>query len=138
MAHTGPGFVIQPDDQLSDEGYASSTTSSYVTSIASDIRKGIEENGRTCPAYGKNADGLPVDDSEQDRGDLQLCKFTLCLNGKLHLAPIAELPRGFWISAPAQVFGRLMLQKNIHQRRSSELISLLFCHFGCRRTVNLR
>ena len=93
MADTGPGFVIQPDEQLSDEGYASSMTTSYVTSIASDIHKGIEENGRTYPAYGKNVYGLPVDDSEQDQGDLQHCKFTLCLNVKLHLAPIAETPR---------------------------------------------
>jgi SAM-dependent methyltransferase len=92
MADTGTGSLIQPDSELSDEGYASSTTTSYVSSIASEIRKGIEENGRMYPAYGKNTYGLPIDEIEQDRCDLQHCKFTLCLNGNLHLAPIAEAP----------------------------------------------
>jgi SAM-dependent methyltransferase len=93
MADTGTGSTIQPDSELSDEGYASSMTTNYVSSIASEIRKGIEENGRLYPAYGKNAYGLPIDENEQDRGDLQHCKFTLCLNGKFHLAPIAEAPQ---------------------------------------------
>src|SRR5947209_3011043 len=93
MAETETGSIIQPDNELSDEGYASSTTTSYVSSIASEIRKDIEENGRMYPAYGKNAYGLPIDESELDRCDLQHCKLKLCLNGKFHLAPIVEAPQ---------------------------------------------
>jgi hypothetical protein len=82
---------ILPDD--ADEGYAESTTTSYVSSIASSIRRGIEENGRLYPSYGKNASLLPMDDDELDRHDLQHMKFRLLLGGKLHLAPIVEEPK---------------------------------------------
>ncbi|KZF23408.1 S-adenosyl-L-methionine-dependent methyltransferase [Xylona heveae TC161] len=84
------GFM-EPD--LSDEGYAESSASTYVTSIASDIRRGVEENGRTYPVYGKNEYGMPVDDKEQDRLDLQHCKYTLLLENKLFLSPIPEKPQ---------------------------------------------
>lgn len=83
---------IEPEEEFDDEGFAESTVTSYVSSIASEIRKGIEENGRTYPAYGKNVYGMPIDELEQDRNDLQHCKFSLILNGKLHLAPIVETP----------------------------------------------
>lgn len=42
---TQPSSRIEADDSLDDEGYAESTSTSYVTSIATDIRRGIEENG---------------------------------------------------------------------------------------------
>jgi SAM-dependent methyltransferase len=84
---------ITPDEGFDDEGFAESVNTSYVTSIASEIRRGVEENGRTYPAYGKNAYGLPIDEAEQDRNDLQHCKFLLLLGGKLHLAPIVEAPQ---------------------------------------------
>lgn len=86
-------YVLVADVGDIDEGYAQSTNTSYVTSIASSIRRGIEENGRTYPSYGKNAYGMPVDESEQDRNDLQHAKFTLLLNNRLHLAPIGESPQ---------------------------------------------
>jgi hypothetical protein len=44
--------VIAPDETFDDGGFAESVNTSYVTSIASAIRRGIEENGRTYPAYG--------------------------------------------------------------------------------------
>ncbi|ETN46187.1 uncharacterized protein HMPREF1541_00371 [Cyphellophora europaea CBS 101466] len=78
-------------DSFPDEGFAESITE-YATSIASDIRRGIEENGRTYPAFGRNEYGLPIDEQEQDRNDLQHCKFGLILGDRLHLAPIAEEP----------------------------------------------
>ncbi len=86
---------LQPDELFDDEGYAESLSSntSYVTSLASNIRRGIEENGRTYPAYGMNMYGLPVDEEEQDRNDLQHCKFMLILNDQLHLAPIIQAPQ---------------------------------------------
>ena len=55
---------IEADDLLDDEGYAESTTTSYVTSIAADIRRGIEEDGRIYAAYGQYKPWLPVDDAE--------------------------------------------------------------------------
>lgn len=85
--------VLVADVEDIDEGYAQSSSSSYVTSIASSIRRGIEENGRTYPSFGKNAYGMPVDESEQDRHDLQHAKFTLLFNNRLHLAPIGECPQ---------------------------------------------
>jgi hypothetical protein len=87
-----PTAAIQPDEFSLDEGYAESTTTSYVSSIASSIRRGIEENGRVYSSYGKNASLLPMDEDELDRHDLQHLKFHLLL-GKLHLAPIVEAPQ---------------------------------------------
>jgi hypothetical protein len=84
---------ITPGKTFDDEGFAESINTRYVTSIASEIRRGIEENGRTYPAYGKNQYGLPVDEQKQDRNDLQHCKFILLLGDKLHLAPIANQPQ---------------------------------------------
>lgn len=84
---------IEPDTDFVDEGLGSeSNAASYVTSIASEIRQGIEENGRTYPAYGKHQYGLPVDKIEQERNDLQHCKFFLLLGQKLFLAPIVDEP----------------------------------------------
>ena len=79
-------------DSFSDEGFAESVNTSYATSIASEIRRGIEENGRTYPSYGHNEYGLPIDEREQDRNDLQHAKFNLILGDKLHLAPIRDDP----------------------------------------------
>ena len=59
-----PSSHIEPDLFTDDEGYAESTTTSYVTSLASDIRKGIEEGGRMYAAYGIHKPWMPVDDRE--------------------------------------------------------------------------
>lgn len=86
---------ITADDSFNDEAYGNgtSTNTSYVSSIASDIRRGVEENGRTYPSYGRNMYGMPIDEKEQDRNDLQHCKFTLILEGRLHLAPLVKVPQ---------------------------------------------
>lgn len=84
--------ALEADDSIDDEAYAESTTSSYVTSIASSIRRGIEENGRTYPAYGKHLPAVPCDEDELDRNDLQHSKINLILSGRLHLAPIGQSP----------------------------------------------
>ena len=83
------GSVITADE-FGDEGYAESTTTSYLSSIASDIRKGITENGRVYPNYGKNMYGMPMDEQELDRNDFQHYKWSLLLQGKLYLAPISD------------------------------------------------
>jgi hypothetical protein len=56
--------IIEPDDSIDDQGYASSITASYVTSIASAVRRGIEENGRIYAGYGIHKPWVPVDDME--------------------------------------------------------------------------
>ena len=55
---------IEADDNISDEGYAESTTSSYVSSIASDIRRGVIEQGRVYASYGQHKPWVPVDEAE--------------------------------------------------------------------------
>ncbi|KIW97418.1 uncharacterized protein Z519_02811 [Cladophialophora bantiana CBS 173.52] len=81
-------------DIVADEGYESaSTDSSYMTSIASEICNGIEEYGRRWASYGRHFYGLPIDDEEQGRNDLQHYKFFLLYEGRLHLSPIHAEPR---------------------------------------------
>jgi SAM-dependent methyltransferase len=104
------------DDSFEDEAYNSSTTTavtSYETSIASYIRDGVEENGRKYPAYGKNMYGLPIDEREQERNDLQHDKFSMIIGGHLHLAPIGDSPSkildlgtgsGIWAIQAADIY----------------------------------
>jgi SAM-dependent methyltransferase len=82
-------------DTFEDEAYSSGSSTagtSYVSSVASIIRNGVEENGRRYPAYGRNMYGLPVDEKEQERNDLQHAKFRLIIGGALHLAPMPPAP----------------------------------------------
>lgn len=88
----GQETSIEPDDVMEDEGYSGSSLTSYVTSIASEIRRGIEENGRRYAAFGAHQ-GLPMDEIEQDRNNLQHQKFYLLLNYRMHLAPIGPNPQ---------------------------------------------
>ena len=55
---------IEVDNSFDDEGYAQSTSTSYVTSLASDIRRGVEENGRLYASYGRYKQMIPMDESE--------------------------------------------------------------------------
>lgn len=64
-ASTVASSHIEPDvfsDE--DETYPESTNTSYLSSIASDIRRGVVENGRTYGVYGKHKAWLPSDDLE--------------------------------------------------------------------------
>ncbi|KAF1915255.1 S-adenosyl-L-methionine-dependent methyltransferase [Ampelomyces quisqualis] len=85
--------IAVDSDVFLDEGYAESTSTSYLSSIASSILCGVDEKGRRYVSYGKALQGIPIDEKEQDRNDLQHAKFMLLLNGKLHLAPITEQPQ---------------------------------------------
>ncbi|KIY02889.1 uncharacterized protein Z520_01354 [Fonsecaea multimorphosa CBS 102226] len=85
--------AIEPDSAPEDEGFAESSTSSYCTSIQSEIRNGRIENGRVYAAYGRNEYGLPVDDYELDRIDMNHEKYTLLQNDKLFLAPLPPNPQ---------------------------------------------
>lgn len=85
--------TIQPDTDSSDEAYAESTTTSYLTSIASEISKGVLENDRIYPNYGKHSYGMPMDEDEMDRMDLQHRKYELVLGDRHFLAPIGPTPQ---------------------------------------------
>lgn len=85
---------IAADERISlDEGYAESTNTSYLSSLASHVRRGVLENGRTYASYGRTLQGMPIDADEQDRNNLQHAKFLLLLGGELHLAPITKDPQ---------------------------------------------
>ncbi|KPI40427.1 uncharacterized protein AB675_7638 [Cyphellophora attinorum] len=114
-----------------DEGYdtaSSNAGSTYATTISSYIREGIEENGRQYAAYGKHAYGLPVDEREQERNDLQHVKFNMLLGDKLFTSPIEPTTildlgtgSGIWLStSPTDVEDEWLLKKDsfdlIHAR----------------------
>jgi hypothetical protein len=69
--HISSASPLDVDESVVDEGYASSMTSSYTTSIASIHQCVIEENGRTYAAYGLHKSWLPVDDVEVSRFRIQ-------------------------------------------------------------------
>ncbi|KAF1811222.1 TAM domain methyltransferase [Eremomyces bilateralis CBS 781.70] len=70
------------DSLFSEEG------STRSASIASSVLNYTYENGRRYHAYRKGAYLLPNDEEEQDRLDLMHHIYRLCLDGKLHLAPL--------------------------------------------------
>ena len=113
------------DDDLGemDEGYSTSIGSSYLTTLASNVRKGVVENGRVYPDYGRNQYGLPMDEAELDRNDLQHAKFTMLLEG-LHLAPITPYPQeildlgtgtGIWAIGKSVIFLLLVACRNFFE-----------------------
>lgn len=79
---------------MSDEEYASSISTSYATSIATSIRHGKYQYGRTYSNYGKHDYGLPIDEQEHDRNDLQHYKFYLLRNGQHYISDIGDNPQG--------------------------------------------
>jgi SAM-dependent methyltransferase len=54
------------------------------------VRRGVEIEGRLYPSYGKHEYGMPMDEKELDRNDLQHHKYTLLLNDQLFIAPVSE------------------------------------------------
>ncbi|KAF1842294.1 S-adenosyl-L-methionine-dependent methyltransferase [Cucurbitaria berberidis CBS 394.84] len=77
-------------DASTDEGYADSDASSFLSSILSEVRRGVEIEGRLYPSYGKHDYGMPIDEKELDRNDLQHHKYSLLLKDRLFVAPISE------------------------------------------------
>ena len=80
-------------DQTDSDGYNVTPGTSYASSIATYIKEGIEENGRRYAAYGKGMYGMPIDEQEQARNDIQHAKFTTLLGGRFHLAPLDDPKR---------------------------------------------
>jgi SAM-dependent methyltransferase len=70
--------------------YADSDASSFLSSILSEVRRGVEIEGRLYPSYGKHDYGMPIDEKELDRNDLQHHKYTLLLKDRLFAAPIPD------------------------------------------------
>lgn len=67
MALTSPSHTdtIEADPDNVDEGYATSIDESYLSTIASSIRRGVEENGRRYPSVERNpAAFTPIDEAE--------------------------------------------------------------------------
>lgn len=67
----GHGSQVEADPALAgldsddaDEAYASTISTSYVTSLASDIRRGVEEKGRLYASYGIHKPWIPIDENE--------------------------------------------------------------------------
>jgi SAM-dependent methyltransferase len=50
----------------------------------------VEIEGRLYPSYGKHEYGMPIDEKELDRNDLQHHKYTLLLKDELFIAPISK------------------------------------------------
>jgi SAM-dependent methyltransferase len=70
--------------------YADSDASSFLSSILSEVRRGVEIEGRLYSSYGKHEYGMPIDEKEMDRNDLQHHKYTLLLKDRLFITPLAE------------------------------------------------
>ncbi|KAF1964487.1 S-adenosyl-L-methionine-dependent methyltransferase [Bimuria novae-zelandiae CBS 107.79] len=78
------------DDSFADEGYDGSDASSFLSSILSEVRRGVEIEGRTYASYGRHEYGMPMDEKELDRQDLQHHKYNLLLNDRFYVAPIPD------------------------------------------------
>lgn len=73
-----------------DDGDYHSDTSSYTTSLLSDVKNYTYENGRRYHSYREGHYVLPNDDQEQDRQDLLHHVRNLVLNGALFRAPLGS------------------------------------------------
>ncbi|KAH7402917.1 S-adenosyl-L-methionine-dependent methyltransferase [Pyrenochaeta sp. MPI-SDFR-AT-0127] len=86
--------LLQAQDDTSeastDEGYADSDASSFLSSILSEVRRGVEIEGRLYATYGKHEYGMPIDEKEMDRNDLQHHKYNLLLRDRLYVAPVSD------------------------------------------------
>ncbi|KAH6880537.1 S-adenosyl-L-methionine-dependent methyltransferase [Thelonectria olida] len=92
MATVNPVPVIEPDEELQDDGDSAigSDVASSATSIASSIIDYRRENGRTYHKYKDGKYNIPNDEIENERLDLQHHLFLLTFDHKLGLSPPNE------------------------------------------------
>ncbi|KAK5948137.1 hypothetical protein OHC33_010790 [Knufia fluminis] len=83
---------IEADSANGDSAYGESTTSSFLTSIASEVTKGLYENGRRYHSFGTAEYGFPNDEPETDRLDMQHAMMTSLMSNRLFWAPINPNP----------------------------------------------
>jgi Methyltransferase domain len=76
---------IDVDSGIGEEGVHSSSSS--LASVVTNFRTMY---GRRYHAFDDNAYWLPNDDEEINRLELQHLVWKLCLNGRLHIAPVPE------------------------------------------------
>jgi len=82
------------DSEISDTDSAlGSDVQSSTISLRESLYESVMENGREYHKYKQGQYYLPNDDVEQDRLNLQHHLWTLTLDGRLHLAPIANPQR---------------------------------------------
>ncbi|KAG9235787.1 S-adenosyl-L-methionine-dependent methyltransferase [Amylocarpus encephaloides] len=94
MMHEEEAIEAESADSFDgDSAYAGSSGGSLTETLASEIARGVEENGRTYAAYGKEEYGLPIDEEELDRIDMSHAKYVMLMEKKLFLAPITEQPQ---------------------------------------------
>ena len=80
------------DRLQSNSGFSETDVSSITTSLRSSIFQRIEAHGHGYHTGGKSI--LPIDESEQDRLDLQHYIWTLILDDALHVTPLpADIPQ---------------------------------------------
>lgn len=72
---------------------ASSSTGSLTDTLTSNVLRGVEEYGRIYPSYGAEEYGMPIDDQELERIDMNHAKLLVLLDKKLFLAPINPNPQ---------------------------------------------
>ena len=80
-------FSESPYSVFEDPG---DTTSSYTTSLLSDVKNFTYENGRRYHSYREGMYLLPNDEPEQDRQDLLHHVRNLVLHGRLFRAPLSD------------------------------------------------
>ncbi|KFY24347.1 hypothetical protein V493_05298 [Pseudogymnoascus sp. VKM F-4281 (FW-2241)] len=86
VAGDGPELEVDSDE-------TDSARSSFMTSIASSVTRGIFENGRRYHSYGESQYAFPNDERESERLDMQHTMQTMLLNGKLFWSPIGPSPQ---------------------------------------------
>ncbi|CAG8977293.1 hypothetical protein HYALB_00012985 [Hymenoscyphus albidus] len=90
---SAPSIPSVDDENESGDNDSAIGGMSVVTStqsLRSSIYEDVEENGRTYHRFKEGKYPLPNDAQEQERLDLQHALFGVTLEGKLHLAPIAD------------------------------------------------
>ncbi|KIW05395.1 uncharacterized protein PV09_03910 [Verruconis gallopava] len=85
----GGDLEVDSTDRDSALGDLASETSSLL-SIASDVARGMYENGRRYHSFGKTEYGFPNDEPEKDRLDMQHAMMTALLHNRLFWCPLKE------------------------------------------------
>jgi SAM-dependent methyltransferase len=96
LAQTADHGTSIADEGIADEGIADEgivVEGSATSTLSSSCFEWVHENGREYANYGKNLYGLPIDEKEQDRLDIQHAKYLDILGGELYLAPIGPNPQ---------------------------------------------